>query len=57
MGCVHCDFNGVCQLYDSDSPPLEMCCDPSGICYCEEDHDPLGTCKDYESDEIDEEDE
>lgn len=53
MGCMHNNFEGICNMYDEDSdfnnPPG---CDIDGYCTCDEDTYPEDTCGSYESDDV-----
>ena len=44
MSCKHCNFKGICNLFD---PDFEMGYDEKGYCLVEEDEEP--ECDGYES--------
>ncbi len=56
MGCMHSDFNGVCNNFDPNFDD-DLCCDESGNCECCDEEDPSLLCGSFESDDSDDIDE
>ena len=46
MGCLYCNFEGVCDFYPED---LNVGVDENGFCVVEEDPNPEDSCCSYQS--------
>ena len=46
MGCIYCNFEGECSLFDENYDMGGV--DEHGFCICEDDPDPSYSCEYYE---------